>query len=167
MDNTPKREKTAGSLRAFRTGIRLLTFLNLFLALILISDFFLEPEYRAVEIPADSSGSKSISITFGFEDSLKIKKEESAIHADEMIALTPIFEIDKYNIYIENGENEYNVRLGPYFLPVIAVLSWLISFIIVFRPRGRKEELPFLYQALILPIILSLIYWVKLISYII
>jgi hypothetical protein len=118
-------------------------------------------------MPADSSGSKSISISLGFEDSLKISKEESVFHKDEKIALTPVFKIEKYNTYIENGKNEYNVRLGPYFLPAISVIAWLISFVFVFKPRERKDEFPFLYQALLLPIILSLVYWVKLINYII
>lgn len=152
----------------FKLAVRLFTFLNFFLMLILISDFFLEPEYKAVKKAADTSENRFFSLSLG-DDSLKLNSSSYEIKDNEQAAITPIFKIELYHKYKakDNGDG-FSVDLGPVFLPFISVLSWLLSFIAIIKPRDKNkgEEPALMYQLLLLPIIISLDYWVKLIHFI-
>lgn len=166
MNDTGNPEKTSSIYNAYRAGIKLFTFLNFFLMLILISDFFLEPKYEAAEKNIESGNSaRNISINISLEDSLKISNGKSEVRENEQAAFTPIFKIEKFHKFKKNNEDGYSVNLEPLFLPLAAVLSWFISFIIVIKPRGKEKEPALMHQLLLLPVIVSFVYWFRLYDY--
>jgi hypothetical protein len=169
MNNAENSEATEGKpsgYSSFKTTVRFFTFINFFLALILISDFFLEPEYREIDKAADSAKSKTFSLSLG-GDSLKIHSGDSEKRENEMAVFTPIFQVEAYHKYKAGSDDGYSVDLGTVFLPAAAALVWLISFIVVIITRKRKNgpEPLLKYQILLLPVIVSLSYWAKLLGY--
>lgn len=165
-ENSGATEGKPSGYSSFKTTVRFFTFINFFLALILISDFFLEPEYKKIDEAADSAKSKTFSLSLG-DDSLKIHSGNTEVRENEMAAFTPIFQVEVFHKYKAGSDDGYSVDLGTVFLPVAAVIVWLISFIAVIISRKRKSETePLLkYQILLLPVIVSLSYWAKLLGY--